>query len=52
MSLKTLARPLINSLRDLLPVIVVVVFFQLVVLQQPLPNLVQLMSGVRWLCWA
>jgi len=46
MSLKTLARPLINSLRDLLPVIAVVVFFQLVVLQQPLPNLVQLLSGV------
>jgi hypothetical protein len=45
-SLKALARPLIGSLRDLLPVIVVVVFFQLVVLQQPLPNLAQLLSGV------
>jgi len=45
-SLKALARPLISSLRDLLPVIVVVVFFQLVVLQQPLPNLLQLMSGI------
>jgi len=41
-----LARPLISSLRDLLPVIVVVVFFQLVVLQQPIPNLLQLMSGI------
>jgi hypothetical protein len=46
MSLKALARPLISSLRDLLPVIVVVVFFQLVVLQQPLPNLLQLISGI------
>jgi hypothetical protein len=46
MSLKALARPLIGSLRDLLPVIVVVVFFQLVVLQQPIPNLLQLMSGI------
>jgi len=45
-SLKALARPLISSLRDLLPVIAVVVFFQLVVLQQPLPNLLQLMSGI------
>jgi len=45
-SLKALAKPLISSLRDLLPVIVVVVFFQLVVLQQPLPNLLQLMSGI------
>ena len=45
-SLKALARPLIGSLRDLLPVIVVVVFFQLVVLQQPIPNLLQLMSGI------
>jgi len=45
-SLKALARPLIGSLRDLLPVIAVVVFFQLVVLQQPLPNLAQLLSGV------
>jgi hypothetical protein len=45
-SLKALARPLIGSLRDLLPVIMVVVFFQLVVLQQPLPNLAQLLSGV------
>jgi hypothetical protein len=33
-------------MRDLLPVILVVVFFQLVVLQQPLPNLLQLMSGI------
>ena len=45
-SLRGLARPLISSLRDLLPVIVVVVFFQLVVLQQPIPNLLQLMSGI------
>ena len=45
-SLKALARPLIGSLRDLLPVIAVIVFFQLIVLQQPLPNLAQLLSGV------
>ena len=45
-SLKPLVRSLTGSIRDLLPVIVVVVFFQLVVLQQPLPNLGQLLLGV------
>ena len=44
-SLKALARSLLDSLRDLLPVILVVMFFQLVVLQQPLPNLGQLLFG-------
>ena len=44
-TLKALARPLIGSLRDLLPVIVVVLGFQLVVLQEPLPNMLQLLSG-------
>jgi hypothetical protein len=43
--LKALARSLLGSLRDLLPVILVVMFFQLVVLQQPLPNLGQLLFG-------
>ena len=33
-------------MRDLLPVVVVVVFFQLAVLQQPLPNVVQLLTGL------
>jgi hypothetical protein len=36
----------LGSLRDLLPVVLVVVFFQLAVLQQPLPNLLQLMTGM------
>jgi len=44
-SLKALARTLFGSMRDLLPVIVVVLFFQLAVLQQPLPNLGQLLLG-------
>jgi len=44
--LKALTRPLIGSLRDLSPVILVVVFFQLIVLQQPFPNLMQLLVGV------
>jgi hypothetical protein len=44
--LYTLGRSLLNSVRDLLPVVLVVVFFQLAVLQQPLPNLLQLMGGM------
>ncbi len=43
---KALGRSLLDSLRDLLPVVLVVVFFQLAVLQQPLPNVVQLISGL------
>jgi hypothetical protein len=37
---------LVASIRDLAPIIAVVLFFQLVVLQQPLPNVGQLMVGV------
>ncbi|NMT50611.1 DUF1538 domain-containing protein, partial [Vibrio parahaemolyticus] len=35
-----LFRALLNSARDLLPIIIVIPFFQLVVLQEPLPTLV------------
>ncbi|MGB1238652.1 MAG: DUF1538 family protein [Pseudomonadales bacterium] len=37
---------LVGSIRDLAPIIVVVLFFQLAVLQQPLPNVGQLVLGV------
>ena len=36
---------MLSSLRDLLPILVVVAFFQLVVLQQPIPNLFDLVVG-------
>ena len=36
---------LISSVRDLLPIVLVVAFFQLVVLQQPLPALADLLLG-------
>ncbi len=36
---------MLDSVRDLLPIIVVIGFFQLVVLQQPIPNLGQLLFG-------
>ena len=45
-SLRALAKALLGSMRDLLPVVVVVVFFQLAVLQQPLPNVAQLLGGL------
>jgi len=37
---------LLNSLNDLLPIIVVIGFFQLAVLRQPLPNLGNLLGGL------
>ncbi len=39
------ARPLLESLRDLAPIVGVIAFFQLVVLQQPIPNLWSLLGG-------
>lgn len=38
-------RPLIDSFRDLLPIILVVSFFQLFVLKQPIPNWPTLLAG-------
>ena len=38
-------RPFIDSIRDLLPIILVIGFFQLVVLQQPIPNMGKLLFG-------
>jgi len=40
-----LFKALAGSFRDLLPIIIVIAFFQLVVLQQPIPNLGQLLVG-------
>jgi len=39
-------RNLLNNARDLAPIVVVIGFFQLVVLQQPLPNVGELMFGL------
>jgi len=41
-----LLRSMLSSLRDLLPIVLVILFFQLAVLQQPLPNVGQLLTGV------
>ena len=43
--LKQFLRSLLASFKDLLPIILVIGFFQLVVLQQPVPNLGQILAG-------
>lgn len=44
--LKHFAKTLLESVKDLAPVILVIALFQLVILQQPMPNLGNLLSGV------
>ena len=39
------ARPLLESARDLAPIVLVIAFFQLLVLQQPLPDLLDILGG-------
>lgn len=43
---KNFLDPLVQSGKDLLPIVLVIAFFQLVVLNQPLPNLGSLLGGV------
>jgi len=45
-SLKAIWTAVFESLRDLLPIIVVIGFFQLAVLQQPIPNFGEIVLGV------
>jgi len=44
--LRAFGGALLSSSRDLLPVVLVVAFFQMVVLQQPIPNLLELLVGI------
>jgi len=39
-------RPFFDSCRDLAPIVLVVAFFQLIVLQQPIPNLLEIVIGL------
>jgi len=43
--LRPILRNLLDSLRDLLPILLVIAVFQLLILRQPLPNLGQLLYG-------
>jgi hypothetical protein len=45
-ALKKLLLAMVGSLRDLAPIIAVILFFQFLVLQQPLPNIAQILIGV------
>lgn len=45
LSLPSVLGPFLDSVRDLAPIILVIAFFQLVVLQQPIPNLGAMLFG-------
>ncbi|MEE9444036.1 MAG: DUF1538 domain-containing protein [Cocleimonas sp.] len=45
-SIKALFLSMLGSMRDLAPIILVIAFFQIIVLQQPIPDLMGLISGV------
>ncbi|MCW8346200.1 DUF1538 domain-containing protein [Vibrio sp. ZSDZ65] len=44
--MKALIHAMLSSLKDLMPIIIVVLFFQLVVLQEPLPNVLSILFGL------
>ncbi len=46
MGVKALFGTMVGSLRDLLPIILVIAFFQVFVIQQPVPNMMALMGGI------
>ena len=45
-TLRKLLKAMLGSLRDLMPIFLVIVFFQFAVLDQPLPNVGELLVGV------
>lgn len=45
-SLRALLLPLLHSLRDIAPIVIVIAFFQLVILRQPFPHLAEMLGGV------
>ena len=48
--LSPVLRRAVSTLRDLAPIIIVIAFFQLVVLQQPFPNLGNVIVGLVCVC--
>ncbi|MCG9639077.1 DUF1538 domain-containing protein [Vibrio sp. Isolate34] len=46
MAVLALFRAMLGSLRDLLPIVAVIAFFQLTVLQEPLPHLLSILTGL------
>ena len=45
-AIRAIIKTLLESFRDLLPIVAVIMFFQLIVLQQPLPDVASLISGL------
>jgi len=45
-AITALLKAFLGSLRDLLPIVAVIAFFQLVVLQEPLPNMLSILFGL------
>ncbi|MBL6958958.1 MAG: DUF1538 domain-containing protein [Rhodospirillales bacterium] len=45
-ALKNIIRLLLGSIRDLTPIILVIAFFQIVILQQPFPDLEKIITGL------
>lgn len=44
--MKAMMQNLLNSMRDLLPIVVVILFFQFIVLRQPIPDVLDIMVGL------
>jgi hypothetical protein len=44
--LRSLFASLLNSIRDLTPIVLVIAFFQIAVVQEPIPNLPELLTGI------
>ncbi len=44
-NLRNMVKPVVDSIRDLTPIIAVIAFFQLAVFRQPIPDLAQLLLG-------
>lgn len=44
--MKSLFASLLESIRDLAPIVLVIAFFQIVVIRQPIPNLLELLTGI------
>ncbi|WP_333002677.1 DUF1538 domain-containing protein [Vibrio coralliilyticus] len=45
-AITALLKAFVGSMRDLLPIVAVIAFFQLVVLQEPLPNMLSILFGL------
>lgn len=45
-AITALLKAFLGSMRDLLPIVAVIAFFQLVVLQEPLPNMLSILFGL------